>query len=130
MHRAIKEQIKIISVFVIIAACVALSIAVIVKVLGLFLPVFQIGFFNVWLWSFIVLSVIIVLLNVWRLVCRMKDIKRLAQKFGTSQDDMAEAIYEYGFGEVLGNSFQNTRQNFRTWLEEQRQGTTTVVEIG
>lgn len=130
MRRAVKEQIETTLVFEIMAACVALSIAVIVKVSGLFSSVFWTSFLNTWLWSFIVLSIIIVLLNIWRFVRRMKDLKRLAQKFGTSQDDMAEAIYKYGFREVLGNSFQNTRQNFRTWLEEQRRGTTTVVEIG
>jgi len=63
------------------------------------------------------------------------DIKKLAQKFGASQDDMAQVIYKYRFKEVMfkevmENLSQNTKYDFKAWLEEKRQGTTTVIEVG
>jgi len=131
MRRAAKEQIKVTLLFEIVAAGVALSIATIIKVLGCFWPLFQTGFLKTWLWSFIVLSVLVILLNIWGFVGKVGDIKKLAQKFGASFDDMAEAIYKYRFKEaleVLEYSFQNTKYDFKAWLGEQRQGTTTVFE--
>jgi hypothetical protein len=71
-------------------------------------------------------------LNIWGFIGKVKDIKKLAQKFGASQDDMAEAVYKYRFKEaleVLEYSFQNTEYDFKAWLEEQRQGTTTFFEL-
>ena len=130
MRRAAKEQIEVILLFEMVSAGAALVIAVIVKMLGCFLPLFQASFFKTWLWPFIVLSAVVVLLNIWGFVGKVGDIKKLAQKFGASQDDMAQVIYKYGFREVIGDSFQNPGYDFRAWLEEQRQGTTTVIEIG
>lgn len=77
MRRAVKGQIEVTLLFEIAAACAALSIAVIVRVLGYFwpIPVFQPSFFKAWLWSFIVLSAVVILLNIWGFVGRVKDIK-------------------------------------------------------
>lgn len=131
MHRVVREQIGVTLFFEVAAACVALIIAAIVKILGCFwsVPIFlQASFFRTWLWPFIVLSAVVVLLNIWRFVGKVGDIKKLAQKFGSSFDDMAEAIYKYRFKEVMENLSQNPKYDFKDWLEEKRQGTTTVFE--
>jgi len=46
MRRVAKEQIEVTLLFEAVSAGAALSIAVVIKVLGLFLPVFQIGPFK------------------------------------------------------------------------------------
>lgn len=137
MRRAVKEQIETILVFEIAVFCVTLSVAIFVKLgynLGLsrLSPVFQTSFSNAWLKPFFVLSIVVVLLNVWGFVCRAKYLKNLAKKFGVSLTDMAEAIYKHGFSGAIGDSFANPPEDFKAWLEEQRRDaeTTTVIEIG
>ena len=133
MRRATKEQITITLLLEIVAVCLSLAFAVVVKGLGYFLSLFlEVSFYDAWLRSFILLSVIVVLLNIWGFVGRVKNIKRLARKFGASFNDMSEAIHEHGFfGEVVGDLPESKEESFKIWLKEKREDaeTMTVIEI-